>query len=188
MSDSLNEQGTELTSPDHYSIPTDLILNSPKPACLEKMTIQETMFCHHYVVHFDLKKAAKAIGVSRTKATELLSNPYVREYLDWINQEYGQQAMLVTKRYVEHHLVHRFLPMAAGEIPIKKWHPDHGQVTVKETNMAAYFKAIEMAGKHAGYVEPDKSKKIPVTVNLNFSKFGIQNVDVIEGEVDEGSN
>jgi hypothetical protein len=172
MTDLSNVPALSPTEEELSSTTVAWIQHSERPPCLDKLTIQEVMFCRHYFVTFDEKRAAKRVGL-KGQGPELLQNPWVREYLQLLQTEWGNESTLINKRHVEHLLINDFIPMAQGKKRIKKWHPEAGNVEVFETNMAAYARALDMAAKHTGFVK-DQAETKGVSININFSDLGIQ--------------
>lgn len=146
---------------------------------------QERMFCCEYLVDYNHTRAGVAVGRARDAGVKLLRNPKIVRYINLLSAELAAES-LITRDMVQYELLHEYLPRARGDVDVHSLDRDGGQVTGRVTNMAAYGKAIDLMSKHSGFTVPETVAG-GLTINVDFGKLGVKQVETVEGEFSEQS-
>jgi len=148
----------------------------------QALNAQERMFCYDYLIDYDHRRAAAAVGRSSEAGVKLLRNPKIAHFIRLLGDELATES-LITRDMVQYELLHGYLPRARGDVKIHGVDRDGVAFQAKITNMAAYGKALDMMAKHSGFTVPEVVRG-GLTINVNLDRLGIKGVTV-EGEFSE---
>lgn len=140
---------------------------------------QERLFCYEWIVDFDHKRAAIAVGRSPAAGIKLLRNPKISKLINILSAELSADS-LISRDMVQYELLHEYLPRARGDKEICGVDRDGVAWEGKVTNMAAYGKALDIMAKHSNFTQPEVVAG-GLTININHQAMGM----TIEGEYSE---
>lgn len=140
---------------------------------------QLSLFCYEYIVDYDHRRAATAVGRRPEHGIKMLRNADVAKFINVLADEL-QQDSLITRDMVQFELLNDFIPMAKGLKNIAGVDRDGAPWNQKVTNLAAYGRGIDLMAKHSGFTQAEVAKG-GVTVIINEHALGI----TIEGETEE---
>lgn len=147
---------------------------------IPKLNPQEKHFCFEYLVDYDHRRAAVAVGLKPERGIRWIRRPEISKFIHQANEVAARES-LISKDMVEFELMHKFLPAARGEVPIRGVSAEGGPYCTPVTNMAAWGRGLELMAKHSGY-NGASAADASVTININHEALGI----VIEGEKVDG--
>lgn len=151
----------------------------------QELNPQERMFCYEYLTDYNHRRAASAVERSPDAGVKLLRNPKIARFINLLGDELAAES-LISRDMVQYELLHGFLPRARGDVEVAGVDRDGVAFNAKITNMAAYGKALDMMAKHSGFTVPEVVAG-GLTVNLDFGKLGVRQIETIEGEFSEQS-
>lgn len=154
-------------------------LSEEKESLEKLLEPQERLFCYEYLVDFNHRRAAQAVGRSPSAGLRLLRTAHIARYVKLLSDELAQES-LITRDMVQYELLNDYLPMAKGEKAIQGVDRDGVSWSAPVTNMAAYKGALDLMSKHSGFTVPEVVKG-GLTINLNLAAMGIE----VEGEYED---
>lgn len=145
---------------------------------IKQLTDKQKMFCDEYLIDFNGARAAIAAGYStktaKQIATENLSKPYLRDYLNEKKEKLTKKVEITTERIVNQIAMIAFndkreLIDEAMKEEDKEVRAALLSQILGSSKEADQLKALDMLGRYKGIYEVDNSQSKPETI-LNVTR------------------
>lgn len=144
---------------------------------------QTKLLVHKYVEESDIRKAARAVGISLGRAQSILANPLVDDYFHSIVDDLRDISVL-NRAFIEQEYL-TTLAQLNGDLDVVKMNRDGDVIIGRHFDGSAKVSLLKDMRGFVGIKDNSDAGKVTVNVNLQAAGFREEHAPqvVIEGEV-----
>lgn len=139
----------------------------------EGLSAQQRRFVYEYIIDFNHRRAAKAVGFGANRGIALLRNPLIDSMIQALSDHLCHDNLISRDKFIVE-LVDYALPVAKGEIPVPYFDKDLGHIEKASMDPQLYSRTMDQIGKHLDFFK-GQGTTAGVTVNIDFGAIGINN-------------
>jgi hypothetical protein len=147
----------------------------------ETLDGQLRAFAYEYVIHYDHRKAAKAVGFSESKGIKLIRDPLVSALIKDI-QDRNLVSNIITEDFVRSQWLN-LLPKLMGDEEVNLVTAMGAQFQAKKFHSSETVSVLKELSKSTKFYENGSGQEGGTTVNINLGAVCSDKAKVIDGEV-----